>query len=426
MDVTLQFFFNLSLLIVLLFFSMIKAENTRKVKLISIIYCFSSLLICYAFSYPITDHVLFDIRNIPFVIGSLYIGIGPYLGLAAMVIRAFFGIDFGFWMALLFYTIFALLFWKVHPWFIEKDRRQRVLIAIGFTYIVSIIQILPLYFILKGFPIFDINFAFLFIQPLGVGMIAYFLEDRDKFIIHGQRLITLERQETTEKMGATISHEIRNPLTAAIGFVQLLHNDSLPLETKKQYLEIVRSELQSAERVIQDYLTISKVIPETESTIFINKSLTKAIEMLTPSAQKNAVNIVTNFAEESLVIGDSQKFHQCLVNIMKNGIESMPSGGTLTIETAISASNVVITIKDTGSGMTDEQLSRIGEPYFSTKGKQGTGLGILVVFSIIRSMNGNIHVESEVDVGTTFELNFRASLVDPPSIAQQTGKMITK
>ena len=149
--------------------------------------------------------------------------------------------------------------------------------------------------------------------------------------------------------------------------------------------------------------------------------------MLTPSAQKNAVNIVTNFAEESLVIGDSQKFHQCLVNIMKNGIESMPSGGTLTIETAISASNVVITIKDTGSGMTDEQLSRIGEPYFSTKGKQGTGLGILVVFSIIRSMNGNIHVESEVDVGTTFELNFRASLVDPPSIAQQkTGKMITK
>lgn len=149
--------------------------------------------------------------------------------------------------------------------------------------------------------------------------------------------------------------------------------------------------------------------------------------MLIPLAQNRSVEIITDFTEESIVMGDSQKFHQSLVNIMKNGIESMSSGGTLTVGTEATPSNVVITIKDTGSGMTDEQLNRLGEPYYSTKGNQGTGLGILVVFSVIRAMNGNIHVESEVGVGTTFELNFRSSLAYiPPVMEQEKGKMITK
>lgn len=422
MELTLHFLFNLSLLIVLLFFSLIWTENTKKVQSAGIFYCFSSLLICYGFSYPLTDYILFDLRNIPFVIGSLYIGIGPYLGLAAIIIRAFFGIDLGFWVSLPFYTVFSLMFWKLHPWFLEKSRKQRILIAIGFMYIVSIYQTLPLNIALEGHPILDVNLAFLLIQPLGVGMIAYFVEEFDKFIIYRQQLITIERQEVVEKMGAAISHEIRNPLTAASGFVQLLHSDSLSPESRLQYLAIVRSELKSAERVIQDYLTFSKAKADAEDTIFINEALNNVIQMLRPSAQKNTVEIISNFSKESIVIGDSQKFHQCLVNIMKNGIESMPYGGTLTVETDTTATNVIITIQDTGIGMTEEQLDRLGEPYYSTKGDQGTGLGTMVVFSVIRSMNGNIHVDSCLGKGTTFELVFRSSLAEDCLSENETEK----
>ncbi|NME05353.1 HAMP domain-containing sensor histidine kinase [Psychrobacillus sp. BL-248-WT-3] len=427
MELTLHFFFNLSLLIVLLFFSLIWLENTKKVQFIATLYCFASLIICYGFSYPLSENILLDLRNIPFVIGALYIGLGPYLGLTAIIIRAFFGIDLGFWVTVSYYAIFSLILWKIHPWFLGKNREQRIWIAIGFIYIVGIYQTTPLLFMLDGYDILDVSFAFLFLQPLGVGMITYFLEEVDKFTIYRQQLVTLERQGVVEKMGAAISHEIRNPLTAAIGFVQLLHNDSISADTKRQYLSIVKSELQSAERVIQDYLTISKVDPETENTILINKALNQVIQMLIPLAQNRSVEIITDFAEESIIMGDSQKFHQSLVNIMKNGIESMSSGGILTVGTEATPTNVVITIKDTGSGMTDEQLSRLGEPYYSTKGNQGTGLGILVVFSVIRAMNGNIHVESEVGVGTTFELNFRSSLAYiPPVVEQEKGKMISK
>ena len=427
MELTLHFFFNLSLLIVLLFFSLVWLENTRKVQFIATLYCFSTLLICFGFSYPITDFILLDLRNIPFVIGSLYIGLAPYLGLTAIIIRSFHGIDLGFWVTVSYYAIFSLVLWKLHPWFLEKSREQRILIALGCIYVVGIYQTTPLFFILDGYDILDVSFAFLFLQPLGVGMIAYFLEEVDKMTIHRQKLVAIERQGVVEKMGAAISHEIRNPLTAAIGFVQLLHNDSISAETKRQYLSIVRSELHSAERVIQDYLTISKVDPETENTILVNKALSQVIQMLIPLAKNKSVEIITDFSEESIVMGDSQKFHQSLVNIMKNGIESMSSGGILTVQTQTTTTNVSITITDTGSGMTDEQLNRLGEPYYSTKGSQGTGLGILVVFSVIRSMNGNIHVESEVGVGTTFELVFRSSLAHiPPVLEQEKGKMITK
>ena len=84
----------------------------------------------------------------------------------------------------------------------------------------------------------------------------------------------------------------------------------------------------------------------------------------------------------------------------------MPRGGQLYIETHYSSSQITIEIKDTGVGMTPEQLQRLGEPYYSTKGSKGTGLGMMVVFSIVRAMDGNVRVKSEVDKGTVFSFTF--------------------
>src|SRR5690606_15181647 len=96
---------------------------------------------------------------------------------------------------------------------------------------------------------------------------------------------------------------------------------------------------------------------------------------------------------------------QCFVNLMKNAIEAMPNGGILSVySTVVNGKSVVIRIKDTGIGMDDKQLSRLGEPYFSTKDIKGTGLGMMVVYRIIESMNGFIEVESEVGKGTCFTI----------------------
>lgn len=137
-------------------------------------------------------------------------------------------------------------------------------------------------------------------------------------------------------------------------------------------------------------------------------------------ARRNSVKIVSIFSPGEEIEGDKQKFHQCFVNIIKNAIESMPKGGILTVETK-RTTTVSILIKDTGSGMTLEQMTRLGEPYYSTKGSKGTGLGIMVVYSIVRAMNGTIHVESEIGKGTTFKITF-PSLLSNSLEAKKTEK----
>jgi two-component system sporulation sensor kinase B len=95
-----------------------------------------------------------------------------------------------------------------------------------------------------------------------------------------------------------------------------------------------------------------------------------------------------------------------MVNILKNGAEAMPKGGTLSISCFEKQNEVNITISDTGIGMTHEQIDRLGEPYYSTKGSNGTGLGMMVSHGIIRAMNGKIFTKSEVGKGTTFRITF--------------------
>jgi two-component system, sporulation sensor kinase B len=104
------------------------------------------------------------------------------------------------------------------------------------------------------------------------------------------------------------------------------------------------------------------------------------------------------------ILGDSQRFRQSLFNLVKNCIEASPSGR---VDVAILEirEHVVIRIKDTGVGMTSDQIQRLGIPYYSTKEK-GTGLGTSVAFSIIKAMNGSIEVESEINKGSLFVISF--------------------
>ena len=103
-----------------------------------------------------------------------------------------------------------------------------------------------------------------------------------------------------------------------------------------------------------------------------------------------------------IVKGERQLFQQCFVNVIKNGIEATANGGLITVTSVNRKNGVEINITDTGIGMTSEQLKHLGEPYFSTKGVEGTGLGMMAVYRIIDSMKGTIRVKSKPGEGTTF------------------------
>ncbi|HWO77725.1 MAG TPA: ATP-binding protein [Bacillus sp. (in: firmicutes)] len=213
-----------------------------------------------------------------------------------------------------------------------------------------------------------------------------------------------EKLEIVSHLAASISHEVRNPLTVAKGFMQMFYED-LTEDSKKQLWGIAIQELDRAAEIINDYLMFAKPAIENKEIINIRHELQHAVNIVTPLANMNTVQIHLPLRndEDSFILGDRQKLQQCLINVLKNGIEAMPNGGELQILLHQHHSDLQIDIHDSGKGMTQEQINRLGEPYFTTKEK-GTGLGMMVSFSIVKGMNGSINVTSEPQKGTCFSI----------------------
>ena len=409
MEITKHLFFNLALFIILLFFCLIFFDNCKKLTLSksSLIILFIAMLwLCIQFSYNPVPNARYDLRIIPLVLGALYIGIGPILVGAIIVIRSLYGLDLGLFLSLILYVPVSLIFWRLHPWFLRQVPIRRIFVTVCVGMVLGVLTVIGMGFANPNSFWLDAWFAFLIIPSLGIGIISYGIEFVKRNNEMQQQLIKAEKLKAVEQMGAAISHEIRNPLTAASGFVQLLQDDYLSRQKRKEYLSIVKEELISAERVIQDYLTFAKPSLDAFEELNVKSELRQIINILQPLANQNSVEIITDFSVIGFIKGDGQKFRQCFVNVLKNAIESMPNGGYLTITTEFSKNYVIISVKDTGIGMTVAQLERLGEPFYSTKGKNGTGLGMMVVYSIARAMDGTVWAESEVGVGTIFHFKF--------------------
>jgi two-component system, sporulation sensor kinase B len=409
-ELTMHFLFNLSLLIVLLFFCILWVEKSNSLRLYqfaAVLFFVGALILCNVFSYRLTDELVLDMRIVPFLVGGLYLGLSPLLGLLLLIGRGVHGIDIGFYAALLFYGVFSFLVWRISPWFLKLTSKKRISFAVGVTLLVSLIILIGLETVSSPVQALDVWFAYLFIPPLGVAMISYCIEVIDKNLLLREHIVKSKKLEAVEQMGAAISHEIRNPLTSALGFVQLLKDDSLQKETREEFLNILKEELESAERVIQDYLTFSKPKIDSTEKLNVQEELKNVLKLLHPIANKNSVEYALDLPTDCFIEGNRQKFLQCFINVMKNAIESMPQGGILIVGTETTSKKVTIRIQDTGIGMTKVQVGRLGEPYYTTKGGKGTGLGMMVVYSIVRAMNGTVHVESEVGMGTCFEFSFK-------------------
>jgi two-component system, sporulation sensor kinase B len=404
-----HFLFNLSLLFILLFVCLIWSDRLgiRSIsKPVAFASFFIAIIICFLVSYKLSDSVYLDLRDIPVILGGLYLELGPLLAIVTIFLRAFHGFNAGFWSNFILYAILAMVFGSLHLWFGNLTHRRRILFTIFISFVISFISMIGLEIISPTYNRFDVWLAYLCIPPLGTGLIAYAIEFVSKNLLLKRHLIKSKKLEAVEQMGAAISHEIRNPLTAAIGFVQLLQEDNIQKHKKREYLDIVKNELESAEKVIQDYLTFSKPALNSLEILNVKKELLHIIKIIQPIANRNSVEIVTQFSAIGFIEGDLHKFHQCFLNVMKNAIEAMPKGGILTIETEFSQYEVTVIIRDTGMGMNKEQLERLGEPYYSTKAQKGTGLGMMVVFSIVRAMKGSIQVKSEVGKGAAFLFSF--------------------
>ncbi|MFC5464446.1 ATP-binding protein [Lederbergia graminis] len=405
-----HFLFNISLLVVLLFlfFIWIKiTENIESYKKAFLIYFILSLLLCNLFAYELSDYIALDLRIIPFLIGGLYFRLSPILGLLLIAMRGFHGIDLGFYVGVIFYAIFSYVIWKLSPLFLKLSEKYRILSSTGITFIVSLGILALLEIDSTPHRIIDVWSAYIIVPPLGVAMLAYLIEHINKNVILMKELIKSEKFEVLEQMGAAISQEIKIPITNSLQYIQNLNNLTLDSNDKKQHLTNIHDSLTSAEMVIKDYLSFSKPSIQSIEKIDVNEEIIQLIKLMQPLTKQNAIQIHTNLSSKGCINGNRQNFQQCLVNIMKNAVEAMPNGGVLTIETTSTLTTITIMIEDTGIGISKEQLSRIDEPFYSTKGEKGTGVGLMVSYNIVRSMKGTINVRSELGKGTLFQLTFR-------------------
>jgi two-component system sporulation sensor kinase B len=245
-------------------------------------------------------------------------------------------------------------------------------------------------------------FYFIFLPPVVMFFVVYIIEILGDAISIKSKIAKLEKMEVVSQLAASISHEVRNPLTVVKGFIDLLKAPNLSQEVREQYFQHVVRELKSAETIISDYLAYAKPATEDIGIILIDREIRSIIEMTKPLANMNSVKISEELVP-GITRGNIQHFKQCFLNLIKNSLEAMPNGGELSLVTFVSKFDIIIEISDNGVGMSKEQINRFGEPYYSTKEK-GTGLGSMVVVKTIETMNGKIKINSVLNKGTTIRI----------------------
>lgn len=218
--------------------------------------------------------------------------------------------------------------------------------------------------------------------------------------------IKYEKMQVVSHLAASMSHEVRNPLTTVKGFLQLINEDPSNFTVNSELSKVAVSEIDRATEVINQYLNFARPHPEVEVEVEIREEVNRSKEIIMPLAMKKGIDLKMNITHDHSIKGDPNKLQQVLINIMKNGLEAMGTGGTLRIFSYLDGKNVFIVINDSGIGMSKEQLMRLGEPYFSMKGKNGTGLGMMTVFQLIEGMKGTIKVLSKPNKGTSVILSF--------------------
>jgi len=209
----------------------------------------------------------------------------------------------------------------------------------------------------------------------------------------------LDRLHLVGEMAASISHEIRNPMTSVRGFLQMLESKPEYREDVA-YFDLMIEELDRANSIISEYLSMAKNKMINLQPQSLDGIVSAMLPMLRSDANLREIDIRLELNNPRDVMADKHEIRQLIINIAHNGLEAMNQSGTLTIGTFQEESKAVLYIRDEGPGMTDDILASMGRPFFTTKEK-GTGLGLPVCYSIIERHQGRIDVTTD-QTGTTF------------------------
>ena len=224
----------------------------------------------------------------------------------------------------------------------------------------------------------------------------------------------MEKLSALGELASGVAHNFNNTLTGILARAQLLL-DATDLRDVRRGLRIIIQTAEDGAKTVKRIQDFARQRRDQDFVrIDVDQLMLEVAEITRPRWKDYAeaanvhIRLVRQIGSNAVTMGDAGELREVLVNMVFNAVDAMPDGGTLTLSTQDAGDEVVLTVADTGTGMTPEVCARVFDPFFTTKGKAGMGLGLSVSYGIIRRHEGSVEVESEVGKGTTFRIRLPA------------------
>ena len=221
-------------------------------------------------------------------------------------------------------------------------------------------------------------------------------------------VIRAEKMATVGRLAAGIAHEIGNPLSAILGYTDIIQKGA-GREDEEEYLGRIQTEIQRINRIVKGLLDYARPGEFKLVEINVNEVLESSLDLVSAQKGFERIDIKLSLSETPIVMADTHQLQQVLINLLINAADAMPDGGTLFMGSGIrgqgSEEFVEMSVADTGTGMSSDEIRKIFDPFYTTKepGK-GTGLGLAICMRIIESFGGSIEVASKKGAGSTFRV----------------------
>lgn len=240
-----------------------------------------------------------------------------------------------------------------------------------------------------------------------IGRLILFDDITERSVLEN-RLMQADKLSSLGLLAAGVAHEVNTPLAVISTYAQLLAKQVNGDESKSKLLEKIAKQTFRASEIVNSLLNFSRTSSTAYDEVDLNRILRETVQLIQPQLTKAHVKV-----EERLdgtlgpVRGNAGKLQQVFLNLMLNARDAMEGGGTLTVTTSVNDAAARVEIGDTGCGIPEENLARIYDPFFTTKGaKKGTGLGLSITYGIVKEHGGSIGVLSQPGQGTRFQLDF--------------------
>lgn len=221
-----------------------------------------------------------------------------------------------------------------------------------------------------------------------------------------QQLLQREKLSSIGLLAAGVAHEVNTPLAGISSYAQMLLQQVPDNDPKHKLLEKIRVQTLRASGIVNNLLNFSRTGDTQFREVDLNAVLDDTIQLLEPQLRNTEIEIVRNYGEElPSVLGSASKLQQVFMNLILNARDAMPKGGRLMIQSRLVETSLVVDFRDTGLGIAPENIARIYDPFFTTKGiGEGTGLGLALSYGILQEHGGRIFVESRPGEGAHFTI----------------------